>query len=66
MTPSPPDWRPVAADPPPEGVVVETMVRGERGDSQHLPLQLIRGRWCDVEEFFFCMIHEPTHWRPLT
>lgn len=66
MTPDPPDWRTVADDPPPEWVVVETCVMDAKGDRQHLPLQRIRGRWCDVDGFLFHMIQEPTQWRPLT
>lgn len=65
-TPSPPDWRPVAADPPPEGVAVETCVRRTGGDTLHLPLRRINGRWYSVNYYPFCIGREPTHWRELT
>ena len=67
MSPGPPDWRPVATDPPPEGVVVETCVRDIGGDRRHLPLWR-RGRGWSLAGKDECFIpyRPPTHWRPLT
>lgn len=66
MTPDPPDWRPVATDPPPEGVVVETCVRFHHLERTHLPLSR-HGRYWDLPDGKpYVPYHEPTHWRPLT
>lgn len=64
--PSPSPWRPVAADPPPEGVAVETCVRDERGEGSYLPLCRAGNAWFDVTGCRFTPYRTPTHWRPLT
>lgn len=66
MTPDPNDWRPVAEDPPTEGVVVETCVRGPSGDRLHLPLRRFGDRWYDAAYSPYFSYFYPTHWRPLT
>lgn len=63
--PDPPFWRSVADDPPPDGMAVETCVRGKNGDRLHLPLRRTYGRWYGVDFRPFLAWTTPTHWRPL-
>lgn len=59
------DWRPVTATEPPEGLVVETCVRGRAGDQMHLPLARSGRTWVLPDGKWHCGLFDPTHWRPL-
>lgn len=65
----PADWRSIADDPPPDGVVVETMVREThppRLDHTHLPLARVGWAWRLPGGEIHYRRFPPTHWRPLS
>lgn len=64
-------WRDIASDPPPDGVVVETKIDNDGGDSMVQPLKRVTREPGKTRPLWFIpdgsiyVYYTPTHWRPL-